>query len=48
MAPGEERRVQLHVAGVPELVTATLGIESVTVRRVIDLPSGGEEGRNRP
>ena len=47
MAPGEERRVRLHVAGVPELVTATLGIESVTVRRVIDLTGGGEEG-NRP
>ncbi len=48
MAPGEERRVPLLVAGVPDLVTAVPGIEFVMVRRVIDLPSDHEEERDRP
>jgi hypothetical protein len=42
MAPGEERVVGVLVEGVPELVTAILGTERVTVRRTMDLPGGGE------
>jgi YbbR domain-containing protein len=41
MAPGEERVVGVLVEGVPELVTAILGTERVTVRRTMDLPGGG-------
>lgn len=43
MAPGEERVVGLLVEGVPQLVTATLGTDRVTVRRTMDLPGGGAE-----
>ena len=47
MEPGEERRVRVHVEGVPQLVTAIPGTEVVTVRRAIDLV-GSEEDRNEP
>ena len=37
MLPGEERRVPLHLEGVPALVVATLGTETVVVRRAPDV-----------
>jgi YbbR domain-containing protein len=46
MAPGEERYVPVSIDGVPDLVTAILGVERITVRRAIDqagadAPQGG-------
>jgi hypothetical protein len=36
MAPGEARRVPVHVEGVPDLVTIRMADEVVTVRRAVD------------
>jgi hypothetical protein len=41
MAPGEERYVPVRIDGVPELVTAILGVERITVRRAIDQDGAG-------
>jgi len=48
MLVGEERRVPLHVEGVPELVQATLLIETVVVRRAAaDRSQDREDGGSR-
>jgi len=48
MEPGEQRRVQIAVDGVPELVTAELDTRYVTVRRAADLPGGAGDTSFRP
>jgi hypothetical protein len=44
MAEGEERQVRVHLEGVPDLVTAVLESDIVTVRRAADQDAGGLGG----
>ena len=44
MAPGEERRLPVRIEGVPNLVTAMVRDELVTVRRAVDDGGDGDTG----
>jgi YbbR domain-containing protein len=48
MAPGEERRVTVRVEGVPNLVTAVVRDDLVTVRRATEVDTGGVPGPESP